>query len=103
MTTSPGVSRSCARDWLIPEQKGMAFLRHAASVLIATPPVHKGCFWKRNHQYPARCGPWSREQTEKIVWWVSKLDKSFTSPELASQVAIRLVKRYEAYEHASGR
>lgn len=42
-----------------------------------------------------------RTDGNKVVWWVSELDKSFTSRELASQVAIRLVKHYEAYEHAS--
>jgi hypothetical protein len=44
-----------------------------------------------------------RADGKTIVWRVSERDKSFTSPELASQVAIRLVEHYEAYEHAFGR
>jgi hypothetical protein len=39
----------------------------------------------------------------KIVWSVKELTKTFTSAELASQVAIRLVKQYEMYESAYGR
>jgi hypothetical protein len=45
---------------------------------------------------------WSLEPRvdgKNVVWWVKELGKSFTSSELASQVAIRLVKQYEAYEH----
>jgi hypothetical protein len=34
---------------------------------------------------------------------VKELGKSFTSAELASQVAIRLVKQFEDYEAAFGR
>jgi hypothetical protein len=37
-----------------------------------------------------------------VVWWVEKLAKTLTSTELATQVAIRLVKQYESYEHALG-
>jgi hypothetical protein len=39
----------------------------------------------------------------QIVWSVKELAKTFTSVELASQVAIRLVKQYEQYERAYGR
>jgi Fic family protein len=39
----------------------------------------------------------------QIVWSVKELTKTFTSAELASQVAIRLVKQYEMYERAYGR
>lgn len=44
-----------------------------------------------------------RADGQNVVWWVSELSKSFTSAELAFQVAIRLVKQYEAYEQAFGR
>ncbi|MDQ2832379.1 MAG: Fic family protein [Acidobacteriota bacterium] len=44
-----------------------------------------------------------RANGQNVVWWVSELAKSFTSAELASQIAIRLVKQYETYEQAFGR
>lgn len=72
------------------------FDRHASSA--------QGTFLEGTSPIPSEV--WSLEpgtDGDKVVWWVSELDKSFTSPELASQVAIRLVKHYETYEHAVGR
>jgi len=43
-----------------------------------------------------------RADGQNVVWWVSELGKSFTSAELASQMAIRLVKQFEVYEQAFG-
>ena len=57
-------------------------------------------------QSPIPSEVWSlepRAEGKAVVWWVNELGKSFTSVELASQIAIRLVKQYEAYEHAFGR
>jgi hypothetical protein len=64
----------------------------------------QGVFVKEKSPIPSEV--WSlepRTDGKTIVWWITELDKSFTTPELASQVAIRLVKQYEAYEHAFGR
>jgi Fic family protein len=44
-----------------------------------------------------------RAEGQSVVWQLKELGKSFTTAELASQVAIRLVKQYEAYESAFGR
>jgi len=44
-----------------------------------------------------------RAEGDEVVWWVKELGNTFTSAELASKVAIRLIKQYEAYEHAYGR
>jgi hypothetical protein len=55
---------------------------------------------------PVAAEVWSlepRAEGQNVVWYVKELGKSFTSPELASQVAIRLVKQFEAYEAAFGR
>ncbi len=52
---------------------------------------------------PVPAEVWSlepRTDGKTVVWWVKELGRSFTSAELASQIAIRLVKQYEAYEHA---
>jgi hypothetical protein len=49
---------------------------------------------------------WSLEpqaEGQNVLWQVKELGKNFTSSELASQVAIRLVKQFEAYEAAFGR
>jgi hypothetical protein len=72
------------------------FDRHASSA--------QGVFSEDKSPTPGE--EWSlepRADGKTIVWRVSERDKSFTSPELASQVAIRLVEHYEAYEHAFGR
>jgi Fic family protein len=64
----------------------------------------QGVFLEEKSPIPSEV--WSlepRADGKTIVWWVTELDKSFTTPELASQVAIRLVKQYEAYEQAFGR
>jgi hypothetical protein len=45
----------------------------------------------------------TRGEGQSVIWWVKELNKAFTTPELASQIAIRLVKQYEAYERAFGR
>jgi hypothetical protein len=55
---------------------------------------------------PVAAEVWSLEPRAKgqsIVWYVKELGKNFTSSELASQVAIRLVKQFEAYEATFGR
>jgi hypothetical protein len=55
---------------------------------------------------PVAAEVWSlepRAEGQSVVWHVKELGKNFTSAELASQVAIRLVKQFEAYEHAFGR
>jgi Fic family protein len=55
---------------------------------------------------PIKPETWSLEPKVvdgQIVWSVKELEKTFTSVELASQVAIRLVKQYELYERAYGR
>jgi hypothetical protein len=79
----------------IPQTCRIRFDRHASNA--------QGVFLEDKSPIPSEV--WSlepRTDGNKVVWWVSELDKSFTSRELASQVAIRLVKHYEAYEHASG-
>jgi hypothetical protein len=80
----------------IPQTCRIRFDRHASGP--------QGVFLEEKSPIPGEV--WSlepRADGRAIVWWVSELDKSFTSPELASQVAIRLVRQYEAYEHAFGR
>jgi hypothetical protein len=55
---------------------------------------------------PVAAEVWSLElrgEGQNVIWHVKELGKNFTSPELASQVAIRLVKQFEAYEAAFGR
>lgn len=57
-------------------------------------------------QSPVPSEIWSlepRTDGTTVVWWVEKLGKGLTSTELATQVAIRLVKQYEAYGQAFGR
>lgn len=52
---------------------------------------------------PVAAEVWSLEPRAKgpnILWHVKELGKDHTSSELASQVAIRLVKQFEAYEAA---
>lgn len=44
-----------------------------------------------------------RANNKTVGWWVKEQGKTLTSAELAAQVAIRLVKQYEDYEHAFGR
>jgi Fic family protein len=55
---------------------------------------------------PVASEMWSlepRAEGQNVMWWVSELGKSLTSAELASRIAIRLIKQYEAYEQAFGR
>lgn len=55
---------------------------------------------------PVEAETWSlepRADGATVVWRVNELGKYLTSTELATQVAIRLVKQYEAYEQAFGR
>jgi Fic family protein len=55
---------------------------------------------------PVSAEVWSlepRAEGQNVIWHVKELGKNFTSSELASQVAIRLVKQFEAYEAAFGR
>ena len=57
-------------------------------------------------QSPVPAEIWSlepRADGTTVVWWVKKLGKELTSTALATQIAIRLVKQYEAYEQAFGR
>lgn len=64
----------------------------------------QGIFLEEKSPIPAEV--WSlepRAEGRNVVWQVKELGKSFTSPELASQVAIRLVKQFEDYEAAFGR
>jgi hypothetical protein len=80
----------------IPQTCRIRFDRHASGP--------QGVFLEDKSPIPSEI--WSLEPRidgKNVVWRVSELDKSFTSPELASQVAIRLVEQYEAYEHAFGR
>jgi Fic family protein len=72
------------------------FDRHASTA--------QGVFMEDKSPIPSEV--WSlepRADGQNVVWWVSELAMSFTSAELASQIAIRLVKQYEAYENAFGR
>lgn len=60
----------------------------------------------RDEKSPIPAEVWSlepRAEGQNVVWQVKELDKSFKSPELASQVAIRLVKQFEDYEAANRR
>jgi hypothetical protein len=78
----------------IPQNCSVRFDRNAS--------VAQGVFLEDESPVPAEV--WSLEPRaagQNVVWQVKELGKSFTSPELASQVAIRLVKQYEAYEAAS--
>jgi len=55
---------------------------------------------------PVAAEVWSLElrvKGQNVLWHVKELGKNLTSSELASQVAIRLVKQFEAYEAAFGR
>jgi len=64
----------------------------------------QGIFLEEKSPIPAEV--WSlepRAEGPNVVWQVKELGKSFKSSELASQVAIRLVKQFEAYEAAFGR
>jgi len=64
----------------------------------------QGVFLEDKSPVPAEA--WSlepRAEGQNVQWHVKELGKSFTSAELASQVAIRLVKQFEAYEAAFGR
>lgn len=64
----------------------------------------QGVFLEDESPVPAEV--WSlepRAEGQIVVWQIKELGKSFTTAELASQVAIRLVKQYEAYERAFGR
>jgi hypothetical protein len=80
----------------IPQTCRIRFDRNASSL--------QGIFLEDKSPVPSEV--WSlkpREDGKKIVWWVSELGRQITSTELASQVAIQLVKHYEAYEQAFGR
>jgi len=80
----------------IPQTCSIRFDRQASSP--------NGVFMEDKSPIPSEV--WSLEPRvdgKNVVWWVKELGKSFTSSELASQVAIRLVKQYEAYEHSFGR
>jgi Fic family protein len=80
----------------IPQTCHIRFDRHASGP--------QGVFLEEKSPIPGEV--WSLEpeaEGKNNGWWVRELDKSFTSADLASQVAIRLVKQYEAYEHAFGR
>lgn len=80
----------------VPQMCRVRFDRHASTA--------QGVFLE--DKSPIAAEVWSlepRADGQNVVWWVSELGKSFTSAELASQIAIRLVKQYEAYEHAFGR
>jgi hypothetical protein len=55
---------------------------------------------------PVAAEVWSlepRAEGQNVLWHVKELGKNLASSELASQVAIRLVKQFEAYEAAFGR
>lgn len=80
----------------VPQTCRVRFDRHASTA--------QGIFLE--DKSPIAAEVWSLEQRadeQNVVWWVSELSKGFTSAELASQIAIRLVKQYEAYERAFGR
>jgi len=80
----------------VPQTCRVRFDRHASTA--------QGVFMEDSSPIPSEV--WSleaRANGQNVVWWVSELAKSFTSAELASQIAIRLVKQYEAYEQAFGR
>src|ERR1035437_7691767 len=79
----------------IPQTCSIRFERNAS--------VPQGVFLEDESPVPAEI--WSlepRAEGQNVVWQVKELGKSFTSSELASQVAIRLVKQFEAYERAVG-
>ena len=64
----------------------------------------QGKFLEDKSPVPAEV--WSlepRAEGQNVIWHVKELGKNFTSTELASQVAIRLVKQFETYEAAFGR
>jgi hypothetical protein len=44
-----------------------------------------------------------KAEGKNVIWRLRELDKIFTTSELASQIAIRLIRHYESYEHAFGR
>jgi hypothetical protein len=78
----------------VPQNCSVRFDRNAS--------VTQGVFLEDESPVPAEV--WSLEPRaagQNVVWQVKELGTSFTSPELASQVAIRLVKQYEAYEAPS--
>lgn len=79
----------------VPQTCRVRFDRHASTA--------QGVFLEDKSPIPSEV--WSlepRADGQNVVWWVSELGKSFTSAELASQIAIRLVKQFEAYEQAFG-
>jgi hypothetical protein len=79
----------------VPQTCRVRFDRHASTA--------QGVFLE--DKSPISSEVWSlepRADGQNVVWWVSELGKSFTSAELASQIAIRLVKQFEAYEQAFG-
>ncbi len=80
----------------VPQPCRIRFDRHASSA--------QGNFMEDKSSIASEV--WSlepRSDGKRVVWWVSELGKSFTSAELASHIAIRTVKQYEAYEQAFGR
>jgi Fic family protein len=80
----------------IPQTRSIRFDRTASGP--------KGVFLEGKSPVPVEV--WSlepRAEGQKVVWHVKELGKAFKSSELASQVAIRLVRQYEAYERSFGR
>ena len=66
--------------------------------------VPQGVFLEDKSPVPTEV--WSlepRAEGQSVIWHVKELGKSFTSTELASKVAIRLVEHFETYEAAFGR
>ena len=82
----------------------MAFRKDAAFASTGDLPLRIKYFSTKSLRSPVRYGPCEpRAEGDEVVWWVKELGNTFTSAELASKVAIRLMKQYEAYEHAYGR
>lgn len=80
----------------IPQKCTIVFNRNASTL--------QGVFIEDESPIPAEV--WQLEpqaEGQSVVWQVEALGKSFTSSNLATQIAIRLVKLFEAYEHANGR
>jgi hypothetical protein len=79
----------------VPQACSIRFDRNASG--------HQGVFLE--DKSPVSAEVWSlesRAEGQNVIWHVKELGKNFTSSELASQVAIRLVKQFEAYEAAFG-
>jgi len=79
----------------VPQQCSIRFDRNASGP--------QGVFLEDKPPVPAEV--WSlepRAEGQNVIWHVKELGKNFTSTELASQVAIRLVEQFETYEAAFG-